>query len=180
MLRGTLLFVALAVLSGCATQTPYQPAEKRGAVGYTETKLTDNRYRVTFTGNSLTPSETVKDYALLRAAELTLQHGGDWFEIANNDVDKKVRNTTIVGGGIDFPGTTQVYQRCGLVSCSSTVVSTPGSSFGTGIATAHADEAYSSAIEIVVGKYPMPKNAESYDARQLASTLRRLMNQAGG
>jgi hypothetical protein len=180
MFRRNLLFVAVVILSGCATQTPYQPAEKRGAVGYTETQLTENRYRVTFTGNSLTPSETVKDYALLRAAELTLQHGGDWFEIAGNDIDKKVRSSTYVSGGVDFPATTQVYQRCGLVSCSSTVVSSPGHSFGAGIASTTTDEAYASAIEFVVGKYPMPKNAESYDARQLASTLRRLMSQSGG
>ena len=163
-------------LGGCATQTPYQPAEKRGAVGYTETQLTNNRYRVTFTGNSSTPAETVKDYALLRAAELTLQQGYDWFQLANSDNDKRVRSSTSISTGAEFPAQTQAYQRCGLLSCSTTVVSSPSYGFDTGVATTSTATEYSSSLEIVLGKKPMPNNVETYDARQLASTLRRLMN----
>ena len=37
--------------------------------------LTQNRYRVTFTGNSVTPRETVESYLLLRAAEVTRAAG---------------------------------------------------------------------------------------------------------
>src|SRR6185437_1021211 len=52
-----LAFAAAAVLalSGCATPTPYQPAADMGghgyAPGYTDTRLEDNRYRITFAGN---------------------------------------------------------------------------------------------------------------------------------
>ena len=177
MPRAACIIVAtLAFLSACATQSPYQPAEKRGAEGYTETKLTDNRYRVTFTGNASTPSETVKDYALLRAAEVTLQNGYDWFRLVNSDIDKKVRSTTSVGSDFDVPGQTTVYQRCGLLSCSTAVSSSPGFSPGFDVATTNTSTAYSSALEIVMGKKPMPASVESYDARNLASTLRRLMN----
>jgi hypothetical protein len=173
--RYVMTTVALALLAGCATQTNYQPAEKRGADGYTETKLTANRYRVTFVGNSATPSETVKDYALLRAAELTLQEGYDWFQIAHLDGDKKT-NSTYFDGGTAFPAQTSVYQRCGLMSCDTYVASSPG--FGGGIGTVSHNTAYSSALEIVMGKRPMPKTADSYDARELASTLRRTMAKA--
>lgn len=164
--------LAVALLAGCATQSTYQPATKRGAEGYTETKLSANRYRVTFTGNPVTPSETVKDYALLRAAELTLQEGFDWFQISNSDVDKKT-TSTVVGSDFGDPGQTTVYQRCGLLSCDSYVSHSPG--FSTGVSSVSQSTAYSSAIEVVMGKKPMPKSVESYNAQELASTLRRLM-----
>ena len=174
--RSVALVAVIVVLAGCASQSTYQPAEKRGAEGYTETKLTNNRYRVTFTGNSVTPAETVKDFALLRAAELTLQEGYDWFNLADRNTDKKVHSSTSVGTGINFPSQTQVYQRCGLLNCDTVVATSPGFSSGADIATTTTSTSYSSALEIVLGKYPMPNTVESYDARQLASTLRRLMN----
>jgi hypothetical protein len=176
LIRTIALTAVLATLVGCASQTAFQPAEKRGAEGYTETKLTDNRYRVTFTGNSVTPAETVQDYALLRAAELTLQEGYDWFQLVGRETDKKARSSTTIGGGMDFPSQTQVYQRCGLLRCDTVVSSSPGFSSGADIATTNTSTSYSSALEIVLGKYPLPNSVESYDARQLASTLRRLMN----
>ena len=175
MFRKTNILVFLLVaLAGCATQTTYHPADKRGDDGYTDTKLTDTRYRVTFTGNSNTPSETVKDHALLRAAELTLSQGYDWFQLADRETDREVSGSTSVGGGVSFAPTTHAYQRCGLVSCN-TATTYSGMSTAVGIGTTTASTAYSSALEIVLGKYPMPTSVESYDAQQLASTLRRLM-----
>ena len=176
MIHRALICVALfAVLCACASQTPYQPAEKRGAEGYTETMLTANRYRITFNGNAQTPAETVKDYALLRAGELTLEKGYDWFQLANSSNDKRVQTTTTLGTGLDFPGETAVYQRCGLVRCSTTVATSPGFSTGFDTANSTAIAAYSSSLEIVMGKKPMPNSVESYDARQLVSSLRGLI-----
>ena len=171
----TLLGIALFSLAGCATQTPYKPAAERGAEGYTETQLTENRYRITFVGNTVTPSETVKDFALLRAAELTLQHGYEWFRIMERDNDKKVNSATTVGGGFSSPSHSSVYQRCGLVSCQTVVSHSPGFSTGLGVATTSTSSSYSYALEVVMGKAPMPQDAESYNARELAATLRRWM-----
>lgn len=176
MLRTALAFMTLLVLlAGCASQTPYQPAEKRGAEGYTETRLTDTRYRITFTGNALTPAETVKDYALLRAGELTLEKGYDWFQLANSSDDKRVQSTTAVGSSLDFPSETAVYQRCGLVRCSTTVATSPGFSSGFDVATTSTSAAYSSSLEIVMGRKPMSKTVESYDAHELVASLRALI-----
>ncbi|MGQ0621507.1 MAG: CC0125/CC1285 family lipoprotein [Panacagrimonas sp.] len=166
----------IAMVTGCATQTPYQPAAKRGEYGYTETQLTDSRYRITFNGNTLTPEETTKDYALLRAAELTLQKGYDWFQLAERTGDRKMSSTrSDVGGEIEFPAPTEVYQRCGLLHCETVVARSPR--FDTGIGVGNTDEraSYTSSLEIVMGKKPMPASAESYDARQLAEALHRLM-----
>jgi hypothetical protein len=99
---GMALLVA-ACLAGCATPTPYQPNPRFAAQGnaaslshataggYSELKLEPNRILVNFSGNSLTPRETVEGYLLYRAAELTLQNGDDWFSIVVRNTDRKDR-----------------------------------------------------------------------------------------
>ena len=62
--------LALTFLAGCMTATPYAPRLEGQATGYTDRALAQNRYRVTFTGNTATPRETVETYLLLRSAEV--------------------------------------------------------------------------------------------------------------
>ncbi|MEM6624342.1 MAG: hypothetical protein AAF674_19125 [Pseudomonadota bacterium] len=75
--------ISALVLAGCSGPTPYGPAVERS--GYSDTPLEDNRFRVTFAGNSLTDRDTVENYMLFRAAEVTLASGKDWFRIADRD-----------------------------------------------------------------------------------------------
>jgi hypothetical protein len=87
---------ALALVAGlaaCATPTPYQPAVRGTAVsgGFSDMRIADNRFRVTFAGNTLTSRETVERYLLYRAAELTTQTGYDWFEIVDRQTDRDRR-----------------------------------------------------------------------------------------
>lgn len=88
--------IALAVAGGlslaaCMTATPYRPATGTGEsrTGYSDERIEDNRFRVTFAGNSLTSRETVERYLLYRAAELTVQNGFDYFVLTNRDTEKK-------------------------------------------------------------------------------------------
>jgi len=67
------------VLTGCMQPTPYGPRIEGQRTGYTDRALTENRYRVTFTGNTVTPRETVESYLLLRAAEVTKAAGYNFF-----------------------------------------------------------------------------------------------------
>lgn len=165
------LFTALLV--GCATETPYKPAEERGDYGYTETELGDNRYRITFTGNSSTPSETVQDYALLRAAELTLTKGYDWFEAANRNSDKSVRSTTTdTGFGAGVSRSQTAYRNCDLLGNCDTVVTSGTFATGPGVATTTNRTSYQYSIEVVMRKNPMEDSAGSYDAQRLANALR--------
>ena len=69
------LALAAALLAGCMGPSPYAPRLEGQQTGYTDASLTQNRYRVTFTGNSATPRETVESYLLLRAAEVTRAAG---------------------------------------------------------------------------------------------------------
>ncbi len=61
--------------------TPYQPRDSHG--GYAEQQLESNRFRVTFTGNRVTPRDIVDTYVLYRAAEITLASGNDHFVLVD-------------------------------------------------------------------------------------------------
>ena len=51
--------VAALALSACATATPYQPVGASGARGgYAEQRLENDRFRVSFSGNSVTSKRT--------------------------------------------------------------------------------------------------------------------------
>jgi len=78
------------ILSGCETATPYQPLARPGssAGGYSDQQIEPNRFRVTFSGNSMTSRETVETYLLYRAAQLTVERGFDWFEMADRNTEK--------------------------------------------------------------------------------------------
>jgi hypothetical protein len=81
----------LALLAACTTPTPYQPLTTgtTSPGGYTDQRLDDTHFRVTFSGNTATSREQVEDYLLYRAAELTTGKGFDWFEM----VDRHTENT---------------------------------------------------------------------------------------
>ncbi len=90
-----LVVAAAAALSACGSYgpTPYQAQSGQGqaAQGYSEQRIENDRYRISFRGNSLTNRDTVETYMLYRAAELTLQQGYDTFTIVNRDTDRDDR-----------------------------------------------------------------------------------------
>ncbi len=96
-MKRALLTAALAAaiaggLAACVTETPYQPAppgHAGGGFGYRDSKIDSTHWRVAFSGNSFTSRETVEKYLLYRAAELTLEQGGDWFQTADRHTDAK-------------------------------------------------------------------------------------------
>ncbi len=78
-------------LAACMAPAAYGPRRPGEPTGYTDRELAPGRYRVTFTGNSVTPRDTVQDYLLLRAAEVTLAAGGSHFVF--DDRDTRARTT---------------------------------------------------------------------------------------
>jgi hypothetical protein len=90
-----------ATLAGCATSTPYAPATPDNGTGYTDQRLAENRYRVSFTGNSVTKRETVENFLLLRAAEVTRDAGYGWFVFDDRDTEAKTTYYTDFAG---YPG----------------------------------------------------------------------------
>lgn len=92
------LILSLLALAGCATAAPYAPRGPGQATGYTDRQLADNRWRVTFTGNSVTPRETVENDLLLRSAEVTLAAGGTHFVFDTRDTRADTRYDAIPSG----------------------------------------------------------------------------------
>lgn len=104
-----LLIAAMLGLSACATQTPYQAATANaGRYGFEEQRIETNRVRITFRGNSMTERDTVENYMLYRAAELTLERGHTYFVVANRDTEE---HSTLQGVGArsHFPFSYRYY-----------------------------------------------------------------------
>ena len=101
--RGQAALVFTALLAACTTTpTPYQPLGAEG--GYTSQQIENNRFRVSFVGNSLTSRERVENYLLYRAAELTLERGFNCFTTVNRDVQRDVTTRVIPYGVITGTG----------------------------------------------------------------------------
>jgi len=100
-LKPVLLAAAASLaLAACATSTPYQPVGTGGVRGgYAEQRLENDRFRVSFAGNSVTSREQVEMSLLLRSAELTKQNGFDWFATVNRATDRDTRYQTLGGVG---------------------------------------------------------------------------------
>jgi len=101
-----LLPVALLGLSlgGCATEPPYGPKAPGHTYGYADQRLGENRYRVTYTGSTLTPRATVENYLLLRAAQVTLDSGFSFFAFDVRDTKRDTRYYTDFDPWPGWPG----------------------------------------------------------------------------
>lgn len=91
---------ALTIIGGCATSTPYQPVAD-GKWGFDQQQIEQNRWSVSFAGNSLTDRQTVETYLLYRAAELTDQQGFDYFHVADSDTNENRRVVASPNGFYD-------------------------------------------------------------------------------
>jgi len=161
-----LVLSALAALSvaACATQpTVYQPAAAPGGVGYSEYRIEPGRYRITFQGGSGAPPEQIMDFALVRAADLALADGYDWFRVS----DRYVRPT---GGGSSGPHISFGVGGADYGHHSATGVGV-GTSFDLGGGGYSGTAA--ATIEVFMGRGPKPPGVDVYDARAVRSTLGR-------
>jgi hypothetical protein len=154
-LRPFLVMMMGAWLVGCASPTPYQPAA--GGFGYADQQLENNRYRVTFAGNSVTPRDTVQNYLLYRAAELTLQNHHDYFTIVHQEVE---RSTAYQGTGYDgFGG--PWGRGWGWGCC-----------WGPSNYSSYPIDSYTAFADVVMGDGEKPaSNVNSFDARDVIRRL---------
>lgn len=80
------------LLAGCATS--YHQKGFFGD-GYSDYRVNQDKFAVTFRGNEFTDSEDVRRFALVRAAELTLQNGFRYFKIlSEKDVSRQAVETS--------------------------------------------------------------------------------------
>ena len=166
-----LLAVAAAVaLSACATSTPYQPADSYGR-GFAEQRLESDRYRVSFAGNTLTPRETVENYLLYRAAELTVQNGYDHFIIVEGDVDSKTSFRTYSQGYYGFYGFPYTVHGLHARPYFGLYGGAYGPYGGYDTVTREREE-FTATAEVVMGEGAKPEGeARAYDAHEVLRNL---------
>lgn len=93
-MKKLILTVAAALaLGACQTTMPvYQAAKAPGSVGYSTAQADGDRYTVVYTGEKGMSRAQVSEYALLRAAELTMDSGKEWFAV----LEASTRKVTLV------------------------------------------------------------------------------------
>lgn len=158
----TLILAFLAcTLAACATAvgTAYGPADPKG-YGYSETRIETDRYRIVFAGDGATAVDRVEDYALLRAAELAVENGYDWFRVVGRSVDERSKGGVGLGAGVGGGGRNV------------------GVGVGGDLGTVGARKFYTATLEVLFGKGEKPADAaggEIYDARSVVETIRARM-----
>ena len=152
----TSALVALS-LGACATPTVFAPAARPGASGFAETRIENDRWRITFRGGSDASRERVADLTLLRAAQVTLAQGYDWFRVTERYGDAlPPRGPTLsVGGG------SASYGRGG------------GAEFGVGVGgiPLGGGPILSETLEVVMGKGPPAREPDVYDAHDIVRSI---------
>ncbi len=98
--RIPIMVAAAFTLCACVTTTPYQPL--KDGEGYSDQRIESNRYTVRFFGNAQTPRQTVENYLLYRAAELTLASGYDYFVVADQQTEAQTSYYQSFSGGFGF------------------------------------------------------------------------------
>lgn len=160
MKRPVLAALAALTLASCATApTVYQPATSPTAIGYSDYRIEPGRYRITFQGGQSAPPEQVMDFAIMRAADLALADGYDWFRIS----DRFLRRTgedngprfSLGVGGANFGRHSAVGLGVG------TGFDLGGGGGGASAAT----------IEVFMGRGPKPEGVDVYDAHAVRHTL---------
>ncbi len=87
--------VIVAALSGCATA--YQSKGFSG--GFSETMLSPDSFKINFAGNGYTSAERSSDFAMLRAADKSLELGCNYFGILNEADGASVGSVTVGSAG---------------------------------------------------------------------------------
>ena len=145
--------MAALVMAGCASGVygpSYGPAHSRGDIGYSEYRLDDNHYRVQYRVEN-GDRQLAQDWALRRAAEVTLDGRYDWVQIISrnnmfrdDDFHRYEEFRSYNDGYYDRPRYDDRYNDDAVVS-----------------------------IEVIMGNNPPPRSASVYDARQVLDYTRR-------
>jgi len=157
-LRSILIIGAVLALGACATAigTAYGPVDSKG-YGYEETRIETNRYRVSFAGDGATPMTVVEDYALLRAAELAVENGYDWFRVIGRSMDQQEKGGVGLGAGVGGGGRNV------------------GVGVGGNLGNIGARKFFTARLEVLFGSGEKPADdagGEVYDARSVIDTIR--------
>jgi hypothetical protein len=164
----TAMFLALGA---CASTPEYVAAGDAAGYGYYSQRIEDDRYRVNFNGNRHTSYEEARNYALLRAAEVTVAEGYDWFEIVDREslTTESLRREPAARTGYVEHWT--VEDRCGLLGCTRRARPSAFTTTSLEFDATRPATRYMHSLEIVMGKGEQPEDGHAYDAREVMRTV---------
>jgi hypothetical protein len=162
------LAVSAAIgLGACASTPGYRAAPNAAAAGYSEQLIDSNHWRVRYTGTTRMTSADVQDYALMRAAQLTLEKGGQWFQIVSADTDTDLKTRTSIE--TDFGPEYAVRRSCGLLGCTTEAVPVM---WRTQVESTETRKVYEHVLEIMMGHgEKVAGSPRVYDASQTFQNL---------
>ncbi|WP_411816659.1 CC0125/CC1285 family lipoprotein [Hyphococcus sp. DH-69] len=150
--RFSLIALSAITLSACASGyygPVYEPARSSSDSGYSEYRIDDNRFRVQYRIEN-GDLELAQDWALRRAAEVTLNQRYDWFQIISrnrtfrdDDFERYDRFRSYNDRYYERPRFDQRFDDDAVVI-----------------------------IEVIMGNNPPPRSASVYDARQVLDYTR--------
>lgn len=156
-----LIGILSVALAGCAMGPEFHPL--KGGVGYSDAQLQDDRFSVSFAGDSSTPRDRVEQFLLYRAAQLTVANGYDYFLVMDRATDRSTEYRTYgfgrrwVGPGWYGPGWRSSWWGVDPVLDDTTTASS---------------NRFNATATITMKKGPVPAGkAQAYDARQLVARL---------
>lgn len=156
--RSAAALLLCATLAACATPTRFAPASAPGGAGWSEQRLENDRWRVAFTtGDGASPNQAL-DYALLRAAEITLAQGARWFTV----IDRTGGPVAPRGPAFSFGLGGGSFGR-------------GGGGFGSLATGSNGSPGFSTSLEILLTRGDVRPSQEAYDARELNARLRAAM-----
>lgn len=163
MIRTFVFAAAVAALAACATTPPpYAAATGPNSAGYSETQIENNRYFVTYRAGGASDAQLLQDYALLRAADLTLQNGREWFWVDRRTLDEANTRRSGPSFGVGVGAGSWGRRSGGSVGV--------GMNFPLG--GGQGQRARSATLEIRMGEGPKPDDPNAYDARSISQNLR--------
>ena len=166
--RFVIVLIALG-LGACASGPKYVKADRADDYGHYTTQLAENRYRIVFNGGRTASLNTTRDYALLRAAELTLQEGYDWFQVVDRETNTDRRRPE-PQMALGYERAYYVERSCGLLACTQSVQ--PRDYRYMRISNEPVRSVHSHSLEIVTGSGAMPTDGGNYyDASSVAKSL---------
>ena len=164
------LLLLISGLGACASSGPYVAADNANDSGHYSTRLAENRYRVVYNGDARSDLNDSKDYALLRAAEITLREGYTWFEVVDRSTVSKVPGRNANQSGVRYEQAYQVDRSCGLLGCTESV--RPRTSTSVYVDTHRERTTHSHALEVLMGNGEIPqKGGNYYNASDVAQTI---------
>jgi hypothetical protein len=163
MVKMALFCVAsVAAMALCSCATSYQTA--KGGTGYASTQTATNEFDVSFQGNADTEVERAYDFALLRSAEVTLEHCCRFFSVLDvTNTSSAKRYTSVYRTYCSMPMVgAQDFGRYDYIAAPSMVqVQQPSIYFTPGVV-------------LHIRCFPeKPERSFAYDAEALRQTLRK-------